>query len=149
MSYINATPGSNAGQDRKRSDEREQTLVSEHQVREELNQIIDPCSASRGTNHSVIEMGLLDSIEIDGGDVTINMRLTSPACFMIPYFIRKMEDGIGSLEGVESVELVTDSGLNWSPDLMSPEAKQRRKKYLEQLEEHYREDCDDQQPSES
>lgn len=123
--------------------------ISVDAVERELDQIIDPCSASRGTNHSIIEMGLLDSIEIDGSDVTINMRLTSPACFMIPYFIRKTEERVGALNGVESVELVTDSGLNWSPDLMSPEAKQRRKEYLDELEERYQSDCSDRHPAES
>lgn len=118
--------------------------VSEADVRAELDEIIDPCSASRGTDHSILEMGLLDSIEIDGEDVTINMRLTSPACFMVPYFIRKTEERVGSLDGVDSIELTTDSGLNWSPDMMSAEAKQRREDYLDQLEERYQSECDEQ-----
>jgi len=112
--------------------------VSEAAVRSELDEIIDPCSASRGTDHSVVEMGLLRSIDIDGGDVTVNMRLTTPACFMIPYFIRKTEERVGALDSVESVELTTDSGAEWTPEMMGEEAKSRRQEYLEKLEEHHR-----------
>jgi len=110
--------------------ERTQPAVTEARVREELDGIIDPCSASRGTDHSIVEMGLLRSVEIDGGDVTVNMRLTTPACFMIPYFIRKTEDRVGAIEGVESVELTTDSGAEWTPELMSDAAQERREEYL-------------------
>ena len=82
-------------------------------------------------------MGLLKSIEIDAGHVTVNMRLTSPLCFMVPYFIRETEDRVGGLRGVESVTLETDTGMEWTPEMMSEEAKQRREHYLERLEEHY------------
>lgn len=126
----------------------ERSTVSREEVRSVLDRIIDPCSASRGTDHSVIEMGLLKSIDIDEGEVTVNMRLTSPACFMIPYFIRKTEDLVGALDGVESVELTTDAGMEWSPDMMTDDAKERRKQYLDRLEERYQTDVDDQRSAE-
>jgi metal-sulfur cluster biosynthetic enzyme len=127
----------------------ERSSVSEADVESALEEIIDPCSASRGTNHSVIEMGLLKSIDINEGAVTVNMRLTSPACFMIPYFIRQTEEIVGALDGVESVELTTDAGMEWSPDMMSDDAKKRREKYLEQLEERYQTENTDQRPAET
>lgn len=110
---------------------------TESDVREKLREVIDPCSASRGTNHDVIDMGLLDSIDIDGGAVTVHLRLTSPTCFMVPYFIQETEERVGSLDGVESVNLETDTGMNWRPHMMSDEAKRRREEYLEGLEQRY------------
>lgn len=106
-------------------------------VRAKLREVIDPCSASRGTNHDVIEMGLLDSIEIDGSDVTVHLRLTSPTCFMVPYFIRETEDRVGKLDVVDSVKLETDTGMAWRPSMMSEDAKRRREEYLAGLEQRY------------
>jgi metal-sulfur cluster biosynthetic enzyme len=91
-----------------------------------LDDVIDPCSAGNGTNISIVEMGLLDSIEIDDGDVTVNMRLTSPGCMMIPYFIDEVDERVGSLDGVESVELETDYGYNWRPSMMSEQGQRKR-----------------------
>lgn len=47
-------------------------------MKDRLNEVIDPCSAGNGTNLSILEMGLLDTIDIDGNDVTVNIHLTSP-----------------------------------------------------------------------
>lgn len=110
---------------------------TEADVREALREVIDPCSASRGTNHDVIDMGLLDSIDIDGGHVTVHLRLTSPTCFMVPYFIQETDEHVGAVDGVVSVDLATDTGMDWRPSMMSEDAKRRREEYLDGLEQRY------------
>jgi metal-sulfur cluster biosynthetic enzyme len=115
----------------------ERNQVTTDAVREKLREIVDPCSAARGTDNDVISMGLLDSIEIDGTDVTVQMRLTSPTCFMVPYFIRETEERVGGLEGVDSVTLETDAGMEWQPSMMSEDAKRRREEYLDGLRNKY------------
>lgn len=110
---------------------------SPEEIKRRLRRVIDPCSASRGTNHDVVEMGLLRSIDVDGRDVTVSMRLTSPACLMVGQFEKRIEEEVGSLPTVESVALETDAGLEWRPEMMSPEARRRRQEYLDRLERHY------------
>jgi metal-sulfur cluster biosynthetic enzyme len=114
------------------------TELTETAVRDRLAEIVDPCAAARGTNHDVVSMGLLKTIEIEEDAVTVRMRLTSPACFMVPYFIRETEQRVGSIDGVESVTLETDAGLDWMPEMMSEEARDRRRKYLDALDERHR-----------
>lgn len=111
----------------------ERNGVTVEAVRRKLREIIDPCCAARGTDNDVIELGLLKSIDIDGTDVTIQMRLTSPACFMVPYFVRETKKRVGGLDGVDSVTLETDAGMEWRPSMMSEDAKRRREEYLEDL----------------
>jgi metal-sulfur cluster biosynthetic enzyme len=111
----------------------ERNGVTVDAVRGKLREIIDPCCAARGTDNDVIEMGLLKSIDIDGTDVTVEMRLTSPACFMVPYFVRETKERVGRLDGVDSVTLVTDAGMEWRPSMMSEDAKRRREEYLKGL----------------
>lgn len=114
-----------------------ESRVTEDAVRAKLREIVDPCSAARGTDHDVIDMGLLESIEIERGDVTVHMRLTSPTCYMVPYFIRETENRVGELDGVDSITLETDAGMEWRPEMMSDDAKRRREEYLDGLEEKY------------
>jgi metal-sulfur cluster biosynthetic enzyme len=59
---------------------------------------------------------------------------------MIPYFIREVEKQVGDLSGVDSVELETDHGLEWTGDTMSDEAKARRGKLFARQAEKYEEE---------
>ncbi len=107
-------------------------------VRERLDRIVDPCSEARGTDISIVEMGLLKSIEVDGGTVRIELRITSPSCMMVGYFIEQAEERVGSLPGVEEVTLETDAGLSWREEMMSEAAMERRREHQRALEERYR-----------
>ena len=71
-------------------------------------------------------MGLVDIISIDGDHVEVQMLLTTPTCHMVSDFIREVEEQVGDLSGVSSVELQTDHGLEWTADMMPDEAKARR-----------------------
>lgn len=109
-------------------------------VRERLDEIVDPCSEARGTDISIVEMGLLKSIEVDGGTVHVELRITSPSCMMVGYFIEQAEERVGKLSGVEEVTLETDAGLSWREEMMSEEAKERRRRHQQALAERYRQE---------
>jgi metal-sulfur cluster biosynthetic enzyme len=108
-------------------------------VREQLHEVIDPCSAATGSNLDIVEMGLLDSVDIDGGHVAVRMRLTTPACHMVPYFVREVEERVGDLSGVDSVELETDLGMEWTEDMMSDAARARREELFARQAAKYEE----------
>lgn len=112
-------------------------------VRDRLDDIIDPCSEARGTDISIVEMGLLKKIDIDDGTVHIELRITSPSCMMVGYFIEQAQERVGSLPGVEAVTLETDAGLSWRDDMMSQEAKERRREHQQALSDRY----SDEQPA--
>ena len=90
-----------------------------------LAEVIDPCSAATGVRLSVLDMGLVRSVEVLGDQVTVSLRLTSPMCTMAPYFIREVEERIAELPGVRTVRCETDLGLAWQPDMMTPAAVRR------------------------
>lgn len=111
-------------------------------VRDRLDEIVDPCSEARGTDISIVEMGLLKRIEVADGAVHIELRITSPSCMMVGYFIEQANERVGSLPGVEEVTLETDAGLSWRDDMMSEDAKERRREHQQALEERYRRERD-------
>jgi len=100
--------------------------VDKERVRDRLDDVIDPCSAANGTDLSLVEMGLVDDVEVAAHDVTVSLRLTSPFCTQIPYFIEEIEETVGELDGVSSVTLETDRGLEWHQGMMTESAQARR-----------------------
>lgn len=102
--------------------------VLERRVRERLDEVIDPCSAANGTDLSIIEMGLLDEVDVAGGHVTVSMRLTSPFCMQLPYFVEEVDERVGAIDEVVSVTLETDEGVDWHAGMMTEEAQRRREK---------------------
>jgi metal-sulfur cluster biosynthetic enzyme len=112
---------------------------SGERVRDALREIVDPCSAANGSNLDIVEMGLLKSVEVSDGDVRVEMRLTTPACHMVPYFIEEIEERVGALSGVESVEVETDDGMEWREEMMSEEAKEKRQAVIDKKMSQYTE----------
>jgi len=114
--------------------------VSESRVRDELAEIVDPCSAATGSNLDIVEMGLVKSVDVEDGRVEVFLRLTSPMCHMVAYFIDQVDERIGGLDGVDSVELDTDHGMEWSEEMMTDEAQAKRQQVLDEHEARYREE---------
>lgn len=114
--------------------------ISDSMVRDRLSDVIDPCSAATGSNLDIVEMGLIKSIEIDHGHVYVEMRLTSPMCHMVPYFAEEVKERVGSLQGVDSVELETDAGFEWDEEMMSDEAKRSRQAVLDEHASRYQDE---------
>ena len=95
-----------------------------------LQKVVDPCSAANGTNLSVVEMGLVESIEIEDRRIAVNLRLTSPDCTMVGYFEEEIEREIESLNGVETVDVLPDQGFSWQPSMLSEKAKRQRERRI-------------------
>lgn len=112
-------------------------MTTTEEVRESLREIVDPCSAATGSNLNIVEMGLVKSVDISGGEVEVQIRLTTPACHMIPFFITEVRDRVGSLPGVATVEVDTDDGTEWTEDMMTAEAKETREEVLDRYEARY------------
>ncbi|MES3100650.1 metal-sulfur cluster assembly factor [Sphingomonas faeni] len=106
-------------------------LDMRNRIRAELNEIKDPCSMAAGTPLGLDEMGLIrDVIIAANGDVTIDLRLTSPFCHMIGFFQQEATRRVQALCGAERVTLKADNGLDWSPSFLSPAAKAKRAVHL-------------------
>lgn len=100
-------------------------------IRRALDSIGDPCSVGSGVPMGIEEMGLVEAVEVDpDGNVVIKLRLTSPTCHMVSYFKVEAEERARQIPGVRSVRAVSDTGLDWSPEMMSAAAKQRRRESL-------------------
>jgi metal-sulfur cluster biosynthetic enzyme len=100
-------------------------VTTTEEVISSLREIVDPCSVATGVPLSIVDMGLVRQVEIDGDEVRVELRLTSPLCHQVPYFLMEIERLVGALDGVRSVTCDYELGLEWTPALMSPAASAR------------------------
>jgi metal-sulfur cluster biosynthetic enzyme len=109
-------------------------VTTAEEVVASLTEVIDPCSAATGVPLSIVDMGLVRHVSIEGGEVRVELRLTTPLCHQVPYFIMEIERLVGALDGVRSVTCDHDVGIEWHPGLMSPAASGRLAAGLRELE---------------
>lgn len=92
--------------------------VVEEQVRSALDTIFDP-----EIPVSIMALGLVYRVQIDGTVVNIDMTLTAPACGMGPVLVDDVKYRVAMVPNVSAVnvELVFDPP--WSREMMSEEAQ--------------------------
>jgi metal-sulfur cluster biosynthetic enzyme len=93
-------------------------LVTEESVLQALRDVYDP---EIGVN--VVDLGLVYRVEVHGGNVEVDLTMTTPACPAYGMLTETAEQAIRSIDGVENVhvELVWDPP--WTPDRMDDDIK--------------------------
>ncbi|HEX7610549.1 MAG TPA: iron-sulfur cluster assembly protein, partial [Solirubrobacteraceae bacterium] len=62
-------------------------------------------------------------VEIEGGKVTVTFTLTTPGCPIGPQVSEQIEEFVGELDGVASIDSQMVFTPPWSPEKMSEDAK--------------------------
>ena len=96
----------------------ETATITRDDVLEALKDVFDP-----EIPVNIVDLGLVYGVDVDDGDVEIQMTLTFAGCGMGPYIAQQAEWRLAELVGVEdiNVELVWDPP--WSPDLITEDGK--------------------------
>ncbi|HUA11179.1 MAG TPA: metal-sulfur cluster assembly factor [Solirubrobacteraceae bacterium] len=92
--------------------------LGEEDVMDALANVIDP-----ELGLDFVELGLIYGVEIDGGHVHVTYTLTTPGCPIGPHVSEQIEEFVGELEGVASVDSELVFMPPWSPEMMSEDAK--------------------------
>src|SRR5207237_7554149 len=74
--------------------------LTQESVRQALRQVKDP-----ELDMNIIDLGLVYDVEIAGGDVRVNMTLTSPGCPAGPMITNDAYRVLRGLEGVKDVDI--------------------------------------------
>ena len=94
-------------------------MATDGEIRDAMMQVEDP---ELGIN--VVDLGLLYEVHQDeGGNVRLDMTLTSMGCPLTDKIIEDANAAVMPLEGVESVEVNWVWDPPWGPDRMSDVAK--------------------------
>jgi metal-sulfur cluster biosynthetic enzyme len=86
-----------------------------------LSGVFDPCCREKGI--SVVDMGLLRSVEVRGGHAHVELLLTSGWCPFASRVLTDVADALSAQPGVDTcqVEIVWDEP--WTPDRLAPSAR--------------------------
>jgi metal-sulfur cluster biosynthetic enzyme len=101
-----------------------------------LDNCYDPCCRERRI--SVVDMGLIESIEIEDRLVTIEMVLTTGWCPFASRLLGMVEEEVGALPAVDHVDVDVVWDPAWTPERMSDSAREKLTMPLQKLE-HLRE----------
>jgi metal-sulfur cluster biosynthetic enzyme len=93
-------------------------MPTEEDVMDALSNVIDP-----ELGLDFVELGLIYGVAIEGGNVTVTFTLTTPGCPIGPQVSEQIEEFVGELEGVSSIDSQMVFTPPWSPEKMSEDAK--------------------------
>ena len=88
------------------------------EVMDALGNVIDP-----ELGLDFVELGLIYGVEVNDGNVSVTFTLTTPGCPIGPQVTEQIEEFVGELEGVRSIESEMVFTPPWSPELMTEDAK--------------------------
>ena len=95
------------------------SVPTREELREALKDVFDP-----ELGYNIVDLGLVYEIEIDDAVVAVTMTLTTPGCpasDMIQSGVRQRLEDVEGVNGV-NIDLVWEPP--WSPQAMSPAAKE-------------------------
>jgi metal-sulfur cluster biosynthetic enzyme len=87
-------------------------------VMDALANVIDP-----ELGLDFVELGLIYGVAVDEGNVHVTFTLTTPGCPIGPQVNEQIEEFVGELDGVKTVESEMVFVPPWSPEKMSEDAK--------------------------
>jgi metal-sulfur cluster biosynthetic enzyme len=95
-------------------------MITEEQIYQALSEVRDP-----ELPFSIVDLGLIYDVSIEGDTVGVKMTLTTPGCPMHTTIREEAEQALRKLPGIKDtkVEIVWDPP--WNPDMMSEEARRK------------------------
>ena len=106
-------------------------MLNQENVIAALRNCYDPCCKDRGI--SVVDMGLIEAVHINQGDVQIDMLLTTGWCPFVANLNGLMMEEVQKIEGVQSVNVEVVWDPVWTMDRLSDSARAKLALSLEPL----------------
>ncbi|HTR19894.1 MAG TPA: metal-sulfur cluster assembly factor [Gemmatimonadales bacterium] len=94
------------------------TAPTTEAVHEALRAVKDP-----ELNLNIIDLGLVYDVEVDEGNVSIRMTLTSPGCPAGPMIMNDIHKTIRPMEGVKDVDIEIVWEPYWTPERIDPKIR--------------------------
>jgi metal-sulfur cluster biosynthetic enzyme len=87
--------------------------ITPERVTQALRDVFDP-----ELGMSIVDLGLIYDVQIDGGRVRITMTLTTQGCPLHDSMSEWVRQAVGKIPGVEEVAVTITFEPPWSPDRM-------------------------------
>ena len=97
-----------------------------------LREVYDPCCADRGI--SIVDMGVVEDVRVTGAHVDVDLVLTTGWCPFVATMSSAIPDRLRALDGVQTVDVHVVWDPVWTPERLSPSARDALSMPLEELE---------------
>jgi len=87
-------------------------------VRQTLRTVKDP-----ELNLNIIDLGLVYDVDVEDGNVRIQMTLTSPGCPAGPQIMNDIHKTLGAMDGVQDVDIEIVWEPYWTPEKIEPKIR--------------------------
>lgn len=91
--------------------------VDREQVMAALRDVFDP-----ELGMSIVDLGLVYAVEIDGARVRVTMTLTTEGCPLHDSMIEWVRRAVGAIPGAGDVDVTITFDPPWTPDRIAPAA---------------------------
>ena len=98
-----------------------------NQVLTRLERVLDPCSCMTDHPVSIVDLGLVESIEVGDGSVDVELVATSPMCLYMADIVDEATAEVSTLDGVEEVQVTQNVRKLWRPERMDPALRERKR----------------------
>jgi len=89
-----------------------------------IDNVLDPCSRFNGTRLSFVELGMVDSVEIDGTVATVTLLLDTPSCAYVYEIERSIrEQVLADCTEIDQVFVDLTAREPWTEDRMTKAAR--------------------------
>lgn len=106
-------------------------------IRGRLDEVVDPCSTFTDHPVSIVDLGLVDDVGVEDGDVTVELLPTNQLCMYMMNIQDEVEAEVRALPEVDSVTVEQVTDKVWTQDRMSDEEYQRRhERFQERVDQH-------------
>ena len=95
-----------------------EAMLQPETIRQALRQVKDP-----ELDLNIIDLGLVYDVEVEDGEVHIEMTLTSPGCPAGPMITNDAYKAVRALEGVKDVNIEIVWEPYWTPDRIDPKIR--------------------------
>lgn len=96
------------------------TTVSPDQVFEAMRAVPEPCSIAMSRPRDIVDMGLVESVRVDGGTAEVCLVLTDPSCVHFAAMRSYITDTLLDIDGIDDVTVTMSTTQLWMPNRMSP-----------------------------
>ena len=90
-----------------------------------LGDVPDPCMLAAGSPASIVDLGLVDEVVLDGTTAKVTITLTEPGCPFTHHIIADITDAAEAIEGIENVQVVPRWAPLWTEDRLRPEGRRQ------------------------
>jgi metal-sulfur cluster biosynthetic enzyme len=106
-------------------------MTDRERVLDALRDVYDPCCADRGI--SVVEMGLVEDVRVDGSHVQVDIVLTTGWCPFVASMSEMIPSRLRDLDGVERVDVEVVWDPVWTTERLSDSAREKLEMPMEEL----------------